>query len=134
MWQNCFKSTVIYLFILYTEFDEILHNLFSFLMEFGIASPVHPILWIQQLYEAAPVLLPDFFFFFLYGLRYSCHCRMASSFKIPKKKHPHGSDSSPLDMESPLSRLQTSTPRLKVVFLNLPRVIRLSPWSDITFL
>lgn len=64
MWQNCFKSTVIYLFFLYTEFDEILHNLFSFLMEFGIASPVHPILWIQQLYEAAPVLLPDFFFFF----------------------------------------------------------------------
>ncbi|XP_035768537.1 sentrin-specific protease 7b [Neolamprologus brichardi] len=38
---------------------------------------------------------------------------MASSFKIPKKKHPHGSDSSPLDMQSPLSRLQTSTPQLK---------------------
>ncbi|CAI5638858.1 unnamed protein product [Oreochromis niloticus] len=38
---------------------------------------------------------------------------MASSFKIPKKKHPHGSDSSPLDMQSPLSRLQTSTPRLQ---------------------
>lgn len=43
---------------------------------------------------------------------------MASSFKIPKKKHPHGSDSSPLDMQSPLSRLQTSTPRLKVFYGN----------------
>lgn len=80
MWQNCFKSTVIYLFFLYTEFDEILHNLFSFLMEFGIASPVHPILWIQQLYEAAPVLLPDFFFFFFfYALKVIfCFCLVFS--------------------------------------------------------
>lgn len=82
MWQNCFKSTVIYLFFLYTEFDEILHNLFSFLMEFGIASPVHPILWIQQLYEAAPVLLPDIFFFFcmVWGIRVIAGWHLPSRF------------------------------------------------------
>ncbi|XP_070786581.1 sentrin-specific protease 7b [Enoplosus armatus] len=35
---------------------------------------------------------------------------MASPFKIPKKKQPAGSDSAPLHMQSPLSRLQSSAP------------------------
>ncbi|XP_030607880.1 sentrin-specific protease 7b isoform X1 [Archocentrus centrarchus] len=38
---------------------------------------------------------------------------MASPFKIPKKKHPEGSDSSSMHMQSPLSRLQSSAPQLK---------------------
>ncbi|XP_077959835.1 sentrin-specific protease 7b isoform X5 [Gasterosteus aculeatus] len=37
---------------------------------------------------------------------------MASSFKIPKKKHPTASESAPL-YTSPLSRLQSATPELK---------------------
>ncbi|KAM6957997.1 sentrin-specific protease 7b [Tautogolabrus adspersus] len=38
---------------------------------------------------------------------------MASPFKIPKKKHPAGSDSAPLHMQSPLSRLQSPTSQFK---------------------
>lgn len=63
--QSCDKialNLLLFIFYLYTEFDEILHNLSSFFNGIWLASPVHPILWIQQLYEAAPVLLPDCFF------------------------------------------------------------------------
>nr|XP_020515333.1 sentrin-specific protease 7-like [Labrus bergylta] len=38
---------------------------------------------------------------------------MASPFKIPKKKQPAGSDSTPLHMQSPLSRLQSPAPQVK---------------------
>lgn len=43
---------------------------------------------------------------------------MASSFKIPKRKPPSGSDSD-LHMLSPLSRLQSSAPQLKVLYLKI---------------
>lgn len=46
-----------------------------------------------------------------------CVVSMASPFKIPKKKQPAGSDSAHMHMQSPLSRLQSSTPELKVVLL-----------------
>ncbi|XP_037552591.1 sentrin-specific protease 7b [Nematolebias whitei] len=40
-------------------------------------------------------------------------CRMASPYKIPKKKQPSGSDSAHLHMQSPLSHLHNSTSQLK---------------------
>ncbi|XP_026217739.1 sentrin-specific protease 7-like isoform X2 [Anabas testudineus] len=38
---------------------------------------------------------------------------MASPFKIPKKKHPTGCDSTDLHVQSPLSRLQNTSPQFK---------------------
>lgn len=82
------------------------------LVVFCINRPVSEWSLAQRLCGAAPVALyeacPEVS---VLGL-----CRMASPFKIPKKKQAEGSDS--LHMQSPLSRLQSAAPQLKVGFPN----------------
>lgn len=71
-------------------------------------------IWIEKRHglEFSGVTLCIFIYllFFLFLL-----ASMASPFKIPKKKQPAGSDSSHVQMQSPLSRLRSSSPEFKVV-------------------